>query len=146
MNGKTIVSFFPTAAAASCCDSSGTASPCDCGTGEEVARAVEGTLHPNEVLFERLTAVHRTFGERVEVETEHYSSNAGIFAAIDKLNAALLAGGKDFMVSPGNFYTFIATVAPLIVIDGKVAFTRSVPPWERLKQAIERALELAGVA
>ncbi|MBV9327155.1 MAG: hypothetical protein JO352_25655 [Chloroflexi bacterium] len=136
-----VVTFFPAPAPASCCDTSGGTSMCDCGVAEEnVASATEG-LHPNEVLMERVEALRQHFGERLRVEVANYASNEGIYQAIDNLNAALLASGKDFLVSPSNFYTFISTVTPLITVDERITFTRKIPDWQQLCASVERALQ-----
>src|SRR5205807_45058 len=98
------IGFFPTPSATSCCDTGGAQSACDCGTGDQIAAAVGDGLHPNEVLMERVERLQKQYGKRVDVEVATYTTNASIYAAIDSLNAALLASKKDFLVSPANFY------------------------------------------
>lgn len=91
--------------------------------------------------MERVEALRQHFGERLRVEVANYASNEGIYQAIDNLNAALLASGKDFLVSPSNFYTFISTVTPLITLDERITFTRKIPDWQQLCASVERALQ-----
>lgn len=134
------IGFFPLPAATSCCDTGGAAAACDCGTGDQVAAAVGDGPHPNEALMERVERLRSHYGKRVEVELASYTTNAGTYGAIDALNAALAASGKDFLVSPGNFYTFVGTVAPVVVVDGKIRFTRKVPDWEELKASVDSVL------
>jgi hypothetical protein len=122
------VRLFPAPPPASCCDSPSGVS------GEDAF------LHPNEVLTRRRDAVERWFEGRVDVEFASYASREGIYAAMEQLNAALLASGRDEVVSPANFYTFIGRVAPIVVVDGRIAFTESVPDWPALRSAIERSL------
>lgn len=128
------VRVFPVAASSSGCDpNSGT---CDCGVSEEV-ELIDGR-HPNEVLGERLVELERQMGDAIVIEVADYGSNAAIYGAIDQLNAALMASGKDFMVSPTNFFTFISTLAPVVVVDGRIRFTRQVPELESLRSAVEQ--------
>jgi hypothetical protein len=88
----------------------------------------------------RVDALKQFFGDTLEPQVASYSSNASIYEAIDRLNSALIASGKNFLVSPSNFYTFIGTIAPLVTIDGRIAFTRRVPEWDQLRAAVEEAL------
>ena len=128
------IRVFPVAASSSGCDpNSGT---CDCGTAEDVE--LIGGRHPNEVLDERLTELRGRLGDLVSVEVANYGSNSAIYAGIDQLNAALIASGKDFMVSPTNFFTFISTLAPVVIVEDQIRFTRSVPDLDSLLSAVEQ--------
>lgn len=146
MSGQTVpVGFFPLPASASCCEPGG-AEPggadaaCDCGLGEEIDEAVGSGLHPNDALVDCVETVHAYFGPQVTVAIASYTSNAGIYASIDSLNGALVLSGKDFLVSPANFYTFIGTVGPIVTVGGRIAFTRRVPDWAELRESIEGLL------
>lgn len=134
------VMFFPTPPAVSCCDSSNDSALCDCGLGEELGKDAGEGVHPNQILMQRVEALRSEFGDRVDVGVASYASNDSVYAAIDQLNAALLASGKDFLVSPANFYTFIGTVAPIVTLGGRVAFVRRIPNCSELAASVERAL------
>lgn len=138
MSGDRVhVRFFPAPPPASCCDSSTGVSSDDAGVDGEQASAA---LHPNEVLTQRMREVERKFAGRVVVEFGSYATRDGIYAAIEQLNSALAVSGRDLVVSPANFYSFIGSFAPIVVVDGRIAFTRSVPEWEPLRAEIERSL------
>lgn len=138
---KLTVHIFPAPSASSLCDPS---SPCDCGIGDSVAVAA-GEKHPNDVIREHVQAIEKALGGTIAVDVADYSSNNNIYAAIDKLNVALKASGKDFLVSPANFYAFVGTVGPLIAIDGQISFTRKPPSKEQLLNSIQSALQTQNV-
>jgi hypothetical protein len=117
MSRKLLVQFFTTPASASCCDTPGD----------------KTKLHPNEVIMQRVSSIQQHLADRADVEVEGYATNAAVFAAIEKLNAI----NEKTVVSPANFYSYIASVTPMVVIDGRIAFTRDLPSWEQLRAAIE---------
>lgn len=125
-NKKIKVIFFPATVSASCCGPSAAASSCDCGP-VDCEPGGKDTRDPNEILLERLRDVEGHFVGKIETELANYSSNAGIFQAIDNLNYILQNNGKSFMVTPANFYTFISSVAPIISVNGQLTFTRMCP-------------------
>lgn len=133
---KLVVHVFPALSAASQCDPN---APCDCGVSQE-AVVPDGEKHPNELVAEAVSAIREKFGERIDVDVASYADNTAIYASLDKLNAALLTSGKNFLVAPANFYNFVGTIAPLIAIDGRIVFTRKVPALEQLESSIQRAL------
>lgn len=124
MSRKLIVQFFTMPASASCCDT-----PSD-----------KAKLHPNELVVQRVASIQQAFGDRVEAQVEGYATNAAVFAAIDKLNAAHQKSGRDVVVSAGNFYSYLASATPLVVIDGRIAFSRELPGWDQLRGAIDAQL------
>lgn len=124
------VEFFPLAMSASCCEPSGGSSccgPCD----PPMSDLTEGQ-DPNEILLQRSKEVEEAFGENVDIKFANYSTTTEIFKAIDKFNNALSNSGKKFFVTPGNFYTFVASVTPMITINGKIAFTKTIPTKEEI--------------
>jgi len=130
MADPTKVEFFPLAMSASCCEPSGGSSccgPCD----PTIGNLTEGK-DPNEVLLQRAKEIEGVFGENVNVEIANYSTTADIFKAIDRFNNVLSNSGKKFFVTPGNFYTFVASVTPMITINGKIVFTKTIPTKEEL--------------
>lgn len=124
MSAKLAVQFFTMPASASCCDT-----PSD-----------KAKLHPNEVVMQRVASIQQVFGDRVEAQVEGYATNAAVFAAIDKLNAANKKSGKNVVVSAGNFYSYLASATPMVVIDGRIAFSTELPSWEQLRAAIDAHL------
>lgn len=136
MSDKLDVQFFPSIGSA--CGPG--ASACACGPScgpEEVA------ADPNAVVAERAEQVRQRFGDRVEVRVADYSSPQDVERVISTLNTALERSGAAFTVSQASLPTLLETVAPIVTVGDQVAFSRGLPPLERLQEAIDDALATA---
>ncbi len=137
MTQTTVVHFYPSVAtASSCSDLSGGGCACGPTTGA-------GTLDPNEAILERASQLTGHFPGRVEVETATYGTKLAVETVTEDLNKALANSGMPYTLSPVNFYTFMESVTPIVVVNGRIRFTRLVPDWEELLQAVEDALVAA---
>lgn len=133
MSRNLTVQFLP-AVASACGPSSG-----DCGCGPEDA------VDPNDVLQQRVEQLQRHFGDRVDVVIADYSSHDDIEMAIGILNTALERSGSTARVTPENVRGYIENVAPITAINGDVMFSRSVPPYERLREKVDEHLAASSV-
>lgn len=130
MNDKPRMLFFP--AVASACGPSGG----DCACGPDASAAPDR----NEVLHQRVAELREHYGDRADIRVVDYTSPQSLDQAIEALNAALQESGTQLTVSHANLPAFLESVAPVVLVGRKVAFSRGVPPLERLRAALEEQL------
>jgi hypothetical protein len=130
MAGKIRITVYPLAQAASCCDPSGGAS-CNSGPSAPILE-VENGRDPNAVLLERIREAKNESSKTIDVEIAKYNSTPDIFKAVDALNSAISNGGKKILVTPANFFTFISSTTPIIVINDHIAFKMKIPTKQEI--------------
>ncbi len=92
---------------------------------------------PTENLDDVLARFSANYGDRGEVSMADYSTDSAVSESIDALNRILETSQETFRVKRDNFELFMSQAAPLIVIDGIIAFIRGVPSAEQLARALE---------
>lgn len=127
---KIKIIVYPLAQAASCCDPSGGAS-CNSGPSVPIFKVEDGR-DPNDVLLERIREVKKESGKEIEVNIAKYNSTPDIFKAVDTLNSAINNSEKKIFITPSNFFTFISSTTPIIVINNKLAFTKKIPTKQEI--------------
>jgi len=115
MSKKVVIDVFPTGI-------------CGCGHRQ----------HENVELFKLLKEALNDFKDQIEINIMEYGSN--IDKAYSRLNEILVASGKKELTTLGLGAQLFRSLIPLIAIDGKIAFTTSVPSKEELYSKINEAL------
>lgn len=81
------------------------------------------------------------YRDLVEVWTADYSDAQAIDTSLARLNEALAASHVPLMVTPDTFALFMSQAAPVVVINGGLAFTGMSPTDEQFARALTSALE-----
>lgn len=101
-----------------------------CGCGHRQRENVE--------LFNLMKEVKRDFEGKVELNVVDYGTH--IDEAFLRLNQILESSGKRRLTELGLGAQLFRSLIPLIAIDGKIAFTTSVPSKEALYARIREAV------
>lgn len=84
-----------------------------------------------------LEHVSTAYGGKVAVRVADYTSLASIQASLAELNRILEANHEDLRVTLENLELVFAQVAPIVAIDGVLAFVGKSPGEEELMHALE---------
>lgn len=75
----------------------------------------------------------------VEVKIADYSSLGSILRSLNELNDVLAAEGEDLRVSLENLDLVFSQIAPIVTVNGTLAFVGKTPSEPELLEAVRRA-------
>lgn len=134
---KRLVQVFPRPEWVSnvCCDTAtaegGNAPDCasSCGCGPATI--------PQSVLEDMLKKFQEKNADKAEVRIVDYAEESGIEASLGDLNDVLETSNQNVHVDKDNFNMLMFQAAPIIAVDGIIAFIRGVPSIEQMEKALE---------
>lgn len=89
--------------------------------------------------FEDLLAHFALRHRELDVKIADYSSVGSILRSLDELNDVLAAEGEDLRVSLGNLDLVFSQIAPIVAVNGALAFVGKTPSEPELLEEIRRA-------
>lgn len=86
------------------------------------------------------------YEKKISVDFVNYLSKDSILEALEMLNTALRNSGSEFEITLNNFFVFVTSTSPIIIIQDKIAFKGRIPASADIIRYITERTEFESVA